>query len=169
MTIKTTLKLSKPRNQTKKEKLVMASVSRETHNPAANNGKLLKGSDLEAAGLDYAGGVILRVDKAPDGFQSPFIVRFDSEVVPGINSMPLNVTNSRFLAARIGDNTDTWAGWGIIIETKSVQNPQTKNRAIGMVVTDAVKPEDVRKGRKSKPTVKEETVTEHVKAKGLPF
>lgn len=114
-------------------------------------GALLKGVHVVAAGKSSAAGVIAFVRQSPKGFGSPFIIEFDTEIVPGIYQWPVNITQARKLADRIGDETETWHGWGIRLKVVKQNNPSTGHIVDSLEVTDIVSPEHVQKIRKSVP------------------
>lgn len=117
-------------------------------------GKLLKGSDVIAAGKNFISGVILEVREPASGFGSPFIVDFDTQVLPGISSWPCNVTEARRLASMIDDNPEVWEGYGLVLSVEMKNNPKSNTLVPGLVVYSVEKPATVAKMRKSKPTIK---------------
>lgn len=114
-------------------------------------GKLLKGSDVVSAKKTAVGGVILEVRDSPKGFGSPLIIDFDSDVLPGISSWPVNITESRKLASMIADDTELWAGWAVVLVIEKKNNPKTNRDVDSLVVDSVLEPKVAAKKRTSKP------------------
>ena len=117
-------------------------------------GGLLKGSDLVEAKKDAIFGVILQVRHGVQGISSPAVIDFDTEVLPGISSWGCNITELRRISEMTGiDETGNWKGWGLGLAVADKKNPQTGQVGPGLVAGFVMKPQEVAKKRKTKPTV----------------
>jgi hypothetical protein len=122
-------------------------------------GRLLKGSDVVAAGKDIVAGIVLEVRDSPQGFGSPYIVDFDTDLLPGTHSWPCNVTQARRLADLTKEqNPDKWAGFAIGLEVVQQNNPKEAARlgvpeylVDSLAVAFVTVPKEAAKKRKTKP------------------
>lgn len=122
-------------------------------------GNLLHGSDLAKAKLEFVGVIVSRVRQAPPSFNAPVIIEFEHDVVPGIAQWAANQTETNRLGRKICDNTEEWAGWGLILQrvpvTLSANARRGRNQpeiVDGIVVADVVPPSQVEARRKSPKT-----------------
>lgn len=128
-------------------------------------GGLLKGSDVEKAGRKTIGGIVLGVRAGVKGVNSPYVIDFDTDILPGISSWPCNKTEANVLAGKISNLTENWVGWGIVLSVKPKNNPQMALRngvaeylVPGLVVMAVMKPADAAKKRTTKATYKADKV-----------
>ncbi len=121
-------------------------------------GGLLKGSDVVAAGKQMVGGIILGVRAAVAGINAPYVIDFDTDILPGISSWPCNKTEARKLAEKISSLTENWTGWGIALAVENKNNPKLAFQkgvpeylVPGLVVAAVMKPAEAAKKRKTTP------------------
>lgn len=115
-------------------------------------GKLLHGSDLIAAGKRAIAGVILSARQSPANFNAPYIIDFDTDILPEISSWPCNMTQTRKLAMMINDETEKWVGWGLVLHLTTANNPKTNRDVASLEVASVIPPDVVKKKRKTKPS-----------------
>ena len=130
----------------------------------ADGGALLKGETMVAAKKSVLVGVVLQVRESPSTFGSPYIIDFDTEVLPGVTSFPVNRTNAKKLGELIDDDYSNWHGYGVMIQAtrtdekgRQITNPKTGHNTIGMKVAGVLSPAEVAKKRKGKATIKSKT------------
>lgn len=112
---------------------------------------ILKGVDLVKARKKSVAGVVATVRRSPPNFGAPYIIDFDTEVLPGISAWACNLTEARKLAQMIGDDYDTWRGWAIVLKLTTANNPQLNKHVPSLTVDAVVDPETTAKTRKTKP------------------
>lgn len=122
--------------------------------PKGKFSQLLKGSDLVAAKKKGITGVILQVRDAPANFGAPFIIDFDTEVMKGISSWPLNITQARKLQDMLGDDMDNWPGCAVALGLTMANNPKLNKDVPSLVVTAVLNAREAAKKRTSKPTLR---------------
>jgi hypothetical protein len=149
----------------------MASVSRSLS-------MLVKGSDVVKSGKKMVFGVIAGVRDNTRGqirgVNSPYIVDFDQDIIPGFSAWGCNWTGARKLSGLIADETGNWVGWGVALAVVPATNPNTGEETKGLAVASVLKPSEVAVLRKKKPegkTRKEvaEPVTPEVDWSKVPF
>lgn len=121
--------------------------------PKQEYSKLLKGSDVIDAGKKAIGGVILQVRESSNGFGAPYIIDFDTEVLPGISSWPCNMTETRKLADVLGSDVDNWPGCAVVLGTCMANNPQLGRPVPSLTVVSTMTAKDAAKKRTTKPTI----------------
>lgn len=114
----------------------MPSASKARKDRASGeNGELLKGSSLGKAKECVI--YITGVREAPDEFRSPLIVEIEEQF--GCTSWAPNATAIKALEEQIDDNYDKWIGYEVTLGTYPTTNPQTKQKALGLMVDSCKK------------------------------
>lgn len=123
-----------------------------------SRGALLKGALVVAAKKKIIGGVILAVRVGVKGIESPYVIDFDTDVLPGCSSWPCNATEATRLAEMISNMTENWIGWGLVLMVKEKNNPKLAREigvpeylVPGLVVHSVMKPAEAAKRRTTKP------------------
>lgn len=132
------------------------------------DGALLKGDMVRAAGKLGIAGVIADVRDSPKGFGAPFIIDFDTEILPGVTSWSVNVTESRKLQEQVSDETDDWKGVGVVLQVVRANNPKTDEMCDSLSIAKIIPAKEAAKARKSKPGVKSTANGKPVAAKFNP-
>lgn len=130
-------------------------------------GRLLKGSDVVDAKKKAVAGVVLEVRDSPQGFGSPYIIDFDTDLLPGIHSWPCNTTEARRLVDMTGDRDPSkWEGMAIGLALCQRNNPKEARRlGLDEYLVDSLEvafvtpAKQAAKKRKTKPTYKKELVS----------
>lgn len=138
--------------------------------PSVNKsfGGLLKGSDVVKAGLKAVAGVVLNVRAGVKEVSSPYLVDFDTEILPGISCWPCNITEARRLSEMISDQTENWRGWMIMLVVTPKTNPKNGSIVDGLSIGRVMRPADAAKKRKNKPTITTEQARSATSSMGAP-
>ena len=117
----------------------------------AKFGALLTGTLLKQSKKKQVAGVISMVSTgASRNLRNPYVIDFDTEVLPGITSYPINLKESTKLAEKAGEDTDMWIGYGLVI---AATEPSGGFPA-GLTIIGVATPEQVSKTRKTSPRKK---------------
>jgi hypothetical protein len=122
--------------------------------PKQEYSKLLNGSAVLDLNKKAVGGVILQVRETTGNFGAPYVIDFDTEVIPGVSSWPCNQTEARKLADMLGPDVDNWGGCAIVLGTCMANNPKLGHEVPSLTVVSAMNAKDTAKKRTSKATIK---------------
>lgn len=124
-----------------------------TAGPNLSKNRLLRASDLAAREQNVLSFIVHQVRKAPNGITAPFLVDADTilDSETESNCMALNLTNTRAIAAILGDETDNWKGCGLIFEVKQKTLSGSREKVWGFEFKAAVDAATAAKKRKTKP------------------
>lgn len=131
--------------------------------------RLLKGVDVVGVNKKAVAGIVLEVRDSPQGFGSPYIIDFDTDLVPGIHSWPCNVTQARRIVDLTKErNPSNWEGCAIGLAVCQQNNPKEARRlGLDEYLVDSLEVAFVTpaaqaaKKRKSKPKYRKDTLASY--------